>query len=282
MPLTASGELSIIASSDLGGLGSNKGSPIFYNWVLPQLAQVLLPGFALLGLLALKPNRCAAAWLIWLPLGCVLALTLVLSTFLPRGTSFFLDVIVALALGVAAVWLLANSLRRQHRFLTFLCVLLALAGFSALAAVATQGAGLLTMESLQVGTILAVGVLASAVALILAGLICRKRYRPLGLYLWVLLLLACFWVVTAAPFFVIAVVSSAGRIPWSEFIISVLALAVGNFALLLPFLILSSVNPFFRDRVKALLQVAPEVPPPVPVAGATLNCDLNTQLQNLS
>ena len=68
----------------------------------PALAPLLLPWLAMLGLLALKPNRCAAAWWIWLPLGCVIAFTLALLPVLPSGANFFLDVIAALAVGLAA------------------------------------------------------------------------------------------------------------------------------------------------------------------------------------
>jgi hypothetical protein len=268
VPFTAAGKLSIVASSDLGALGSKAGSPTVYNWVLPGVAPLLLPWLVILGLLALKPNRCAAAWLIWLPLGCVFALTLSPPAIFPPGTNFFLDVIAALAIGLAAVWLLSNYLRRQHRFATFLCVLLALAGFSVLAAVAKQGLNLLEIEPLQVGIVLAVGVLASAVALSLAGLICRRRYRPLGLYLWLLVLLVGVWLVIVMPFFLIALFSSGGNLPWSEFFFPVLAVAMVNFATLLPFLILSSASPFFRERLKALLNVKLETPPILSDAGS--------------
>ena len=261
MPLTAGGKLTLVASSNLGALGSRDGSPIAYNWVLPGIAPLLLPWLVILGLLALKPNRCAAAWLIWLPLGCVFVLTLAPPSFLPPGTNFFMDAIAALAIGLAAVWLLTTYLRRQNRFVTFLCVLLALAGFSVLTAVSRQGLCLLTVESLQIGIVLAVAVLASAAALILSGLICRGRYRPAGLYLWLLVLLAIIWLVIAMPFFVIAVMASSGGIPWNEFFIPVLAVATANYATLLPFLILSSASPLFRERLKALLHVKPEAPP---------------------
>jgi hypothetical protein len=270
VPLTAGGKLKIVASSDLGGLGAKDGSPVEYNWVLPGIAPLLLPWLVILALLTLKPNRCVAAWLIWLPLGCVIALTLAPPSFLPPGTNFFLDAIAALAIGFAAVWLLSTYLRRQNRLLTFLCVLLALAGFSVLTAVSRQGLSLLTVESLQIGIVLAVAVLASAAALILGGLICRDRYRPAGLYLWLLVLLAGVWLVIAAPCFVAALVGSGGGIAWSEFFIPVLAVATVNYATLLPFLILSSASPFFRERLKALLHVKPEAPPmmaPLPDAG---------------
>jgi hypothetical protein len=267
VPPTAGGKLTIVASSDLGTLGSRDGSPIAYNWVLPGIVPQLLPWLAILGLLTLKPNRCAGAWLIWLPLGCVIVFvfvfTLELLPILPAGTDFFLDVIAALAVGLAAVWLLSNYLRRQHRLLTFLCLLPALAGFSMLAAASRQGWSLLTIESLQVGIVLAVGVLASAAALSLGGLICRGRYRPLGLYLWLFILLAVVWLVMTAPFFLIALIASGGRIAWSEAFVSILAVVMINYATLLPFLILSSASPFFRERLKALLHVKPEAPPPL-------------------
>jgi hypothetical protein len=270
VPLTVAGALTIVASSDLGGLGAKDGSPVAYNWVLPGVTPFLLPWLIILALLILKPNRCAAAWLIWLPLGCVIAFTLAPPSFLPGETNFFLDAIAALAIGLAAVWLLANYLRRQNGFVTFLCVLSALAGFSLLAVVAKQGLSLLSLESLaetlQISIVLAVAVLASAAALSLSGLICRGRYRPLGLYLWLFLLLAVLWQLIALPFFLFALLASGGSIAWSEFFIPVLAVAAGNYLTLLPFIIFSSACPFFRERLKALLHVKPVVPP-LPDAG---------------
>ncbi len=261
MPLTAAGKLTVVASSDLGGLGSKEGTLVAYDWVLPGVAPLLLPWLIILGLLALRPNRCASAWLIWLPLACIYVLTLTPPPFLPEGTGFVLDGISALAVGLAAIWLLSDYLKRQHRLLTFLCVLFALAGFSLLAALAKLGVSLLSIESLQTGIVLAVGVLASAMALSLAGLICRGRQRPIGLYAWLFLLLAGIWLLIAAPFFVIALVAFSGGIRWSEFFIPVFAAATVNYMLLLPFLILSSASPFFRERLKALLNVKPSAPP---------------------
>ena len=89
MPLTAGGKLTIVASSDLGALGSKEGLPVTYNWVLPSVAPLLLPWLVILGLLALKPNRRAAAWLIWLPLGCVIAFTLAPPANPAIGNKFF-------------------------------------------------------------------------------------------------------------------------------------------------------------------------------------------------
>jgi hypothetical protein len=263
VPLTAGGPLKIVTSSDLGPLGFKDGSPVAFTWVLPSIAPLLLPWLVILGLLALKPNRRPAAWLIWLPLTAVMALTL-LPPIMPASASFLLDAIAALAFGLAAVWLLSNYLRRAHRLLTFFCVLPTLAAFSALAFVARQGGSWLEVETLQIGIFLALGALASTIALSLGGWICRSRYRPLGIYPWLFALLAMAWLLMSAPFFLFAVLASGGQIPWSEFFTPVLAVAAGNFVLLFPFLILSSSCAFFRERLKALLNVKLDIPPQLP------------------
>jgi hypothetical protein len=268
VPLSAGGKLTIVASSDLGGLGSKDGSPVIYNWVPPSLAPALLPWLAILALLALKPNRRAAAWLIWLPLGAVMALTRALPEILPSGSDYLPDAVAALAAGLAAVWLLSNKLPRPNRFVAFLCVLPVLAGFSGLALLSRQDWNF-EVEMLQAGLVLALGVLASAAALSLGGLVCRGRYRPVGLYAWLILLVAVIWPAIGAPFFLVAEMQSGGSIAWGEFFAPVLAVAAVHFATLLPFLILSSASPFYRERLKALLHVKAEAPPviaPLPEA----------------
>jgi hypothetical protein len=229
---------------------------------MPGFAPQLLPWLIILGLLALKTNRCAAAWLIWLPLGCVVVFTLA-PPLLPSGADIFLDVIVALAFGYAAIWLLAGQLRRQHGFLTFLCVLLALVVSSLLAFAFRLGADGAAMETLPIGILLAMGALVTSIALSLDGLICRHRYRPAGLYLWLFLLLLAIWLLIAAPFVLIAAIAYGEGNTWSELFIPVLSVAMFHFATLLPFLILSSASSFYRERLKSLLHVKPEVPPPL-------------------
>ena len=274
MPLTVGGNLKIVASANLGGLGARDGAPVEYDWVLPGFAPLLLPWLVTLGLLALKPNRRAAAWLIWLPLGCVAALT-ILPPEMPGGANFLLDAIAALAFGLAAVWLLSNYLRQSHRILTFFCVLFALAFFGGLAFVFRQGWSLLGRDTLESGVVLGMGTFASALALSLGGWICRNRFRPAGFYVWLLLAFLVVWLLVAAPFFIFAEISDGGRIPLSEFFTPVLAVAAGNFVLLLPFLILSSASAFYRERLKMLLNLKP-VAPPLLNAPAVAEANLKT------
>ena len=118
---------------------------------------------------------------------------------------------------------------------------------------------------------LAISVLVVALAIFLAGLACRGRYRPLGLYLWIFLSLLALWLVILAPFFAFAMIVSGGQLPWQEFFLMLLVLTAVSFGVLLPFLILSSANSLFRERLKLLLHTEREAPPPVlpPSSGAS-------------
>jgi hypothetical protein len=254
--------------ANLGGLGAKEGAPVGYHWTIPSIIPSLLPWLAVLLLLLVKSNRCGQAWWIWVPLGCVTAVEQLLQPafgFIPSETiGMFLDIVFSLAFGVAAVWLLAPQLARSHRLLTFLCIVPTLGVFSLFSFLVRQdwtveGASL----ALAMLVPLAIGVFVVAVAILLAGLACRGRYHPLRLYLWFFLSMLVLWLVIAAPFFLIALIVSGGRIAWSEFFIPVLAVATVNFATLLLFLILSSASPFFRERLKALLHVKSEAPPPL-------------------
>ena len=219
-----------------------------------------VPWLAILGLMALKPNRHAMAWLIWLPLGAVFAFSLAPSGFLSPDFNFLMDIAAALGFGLAAVWLLSNYLQQRYRILTFLCVGLAMAVFSGLAFISKAGLDL-TGDMFVAAIGLAIGIGAGSVALAVAGLICRRRYRPFGIYAWLLGLLAVIWVLIAAPIYIFETMGTGGTIDWREFFVPVLLAAVLQFAVLLPFLILSSATPFFRERFKGLLNFKPEAPP---------------------
>ena len=52
-------------------MGATEGLPTNCNWTTAGLVPQFLPWLAMLGLLALKPNRGWSAWWIWLPLACL-------------------------------------------------------------------------------------------------------------------------------------------------------------------------------------------------------------------
>ena len=246
----------------------------------------LLPWLAILALLALKPNRGWSAWWIWLPLAGLAAgwhcLELALPsshTGLPEGMlGVFLDVPIALALGLAALWLLASHLGRNHRFRTFLGTLAVLMVFIVFSFAATAGwslglepimglldprhcsatavAGEMALPFLVLPVLLALVV---AAAMALCGLACRWRQRKWWFGLWLFLSLPAVWIVLSAllhGWFA----GSPNGFPLIAFIMIGLFMAAVCFATMLPFLILSWSNALFRERLKALLHLKPQRP----------------------
>ena len=254
-----------MAYSELGGLGSKQGAPVVYDWVMPSVMPQVLPWLAILGLLMLKSNRCGSAWWIWVPLGLVGGMAsapTVLGLLLPSEFEDFMELFSALAFGVAAVWLLSGYLGWKHRMLAFLGILVAQGGFSVLAYVIRHGWEEVRSETLVLGIALSASALIMSAALTLAGWVCRGRYGWLRLSLWLVAALVVFWALVIVPFFVVAVISSGGNVPLLA-VFPALGAAVGiTFGALLPFLLLSFANGFYRERIKALLHLGGAPPPP--------------------
>jgi hypothetical protein len=271
----------VIASADLGGLGPKQGAPVVYDWVMPSLMPQVLPWLAILALLMLKPNRFASAWLVMVPCGCVAGLACAPQSWLELLPSaqfeIFLELIGALGFGLAALWLLSSYLRWKHRLLTFLGMLLAQAGFSLLAFAVRQGWEDAGLEALQVGIFLGASVLVISLALTLAGLVCRGRYGWLRLSLWMMAALVVVWLLVIGPFFIFAMISSGGNVPLVA-LFGIVGVAAGiTFGVLLPFLVLSFANGFYRERLKGLLHLGgaaspPMIAPPMPALATASGC----------
>jgi hypothetical protein len=266
-----------VAVSDLGGLGAREGSPAVYNWTLPNLLPVLLPWLFLLLLLLLKPNRCAQAWWIWVPVGCVAALGAALQSEMSFVPSSLLDIlggaVGAIGFGLAAVWLVSGYLGWKHRLLAWLGIWLTLGSVSLLALGIRQGLEGMGPEMVQGAILLLAGATVISVAITLAGLLCRGGYARFRLCGWLIAALLVVWLLVIGPFFIVAMMFSPGNVPVLALIGTVLSVAGISFGTVLPFLILSFANAFYRERLKALLHLGREAPPPViappvPVASA--------------
>jgi hypothetical protein len=262
------------------------GPPVACNWTAAGRLSPWLPWLAILALLALKPNRGWSAWWIWLPLvilaaarhGVQLALQNAPAD-LPEGTlGVCLDVPVSLAFGLAAVWLLAYRFG-AGRLGTFLGVFAVLAAFIVFGFSATAGWGLVRepimglLNPRQFAATAAGGELATpilvllmmlalvvAAALALCGLACRGRHRPFQLYLWLLLSVPAVGIAVPALLHYLCRMASPGSMDFPLFLVLGPLTTLVAVATLLPFLILSSVNPFYRERLKALLHVKAEAP----------------------
>jgi hypothetical protein len=275
----------------LGGLGATEGPSATCNWTTAGLVPQLLPWLAMLALLALKPNRGWSAWWIWLPLaslagGCH-CLKLAASRSAPNALAegalgLFLEVPVALALGLAALWLLAPYLDCRRRFRAFLGMLTVLTAFTVFSFAARVGWGLgvepiaslldprhcaatanLGVMALPFIVPLVLATLGLAAAMVLCGLACQGRHRPFGLYPRFFVSLLAVWVGMSALLYVFGRTAWPGGTAFAPFIPVGLFMTVVTFAIMLPFLILSSVSPFFRERLKSLLHLKPEAPPAI-------------------
>jgi hypothetical protein len=273
----------------LGGLGATDGPLTNCNWTTAGLVPQLLPCLAMLGLLALKPNRGWSAWWIWLPLACLaggcygLKLTSqgAPGSLVEGALRVFLEVPVALAVGLAALWLLAPYLDCRHRFRTFLGILSVLVAFTFFSFAARVGwdVGMEQIASLldprHCAATAYAGVMALpfvvplmlpipglAAAMMLCGLACRGRYRPFGLCLRLFASLLGVWLASSGLVFAVWRIALPGHVEYAPFLAVGLFMVVLTFALLLPFVVLSFANSLFRERLMSLLQLQREAPPP--------------------
>jgi hypothetical protein len=98
---------------------------------------------------------------------------------------------------------------------------------------------------------------------------CRGRYGWLRLSLWLIAALVVVWLLIIGPFLIIMLLVQGGNFPMSA-LFGFVGVTVGiTLGVLLPFLVLSYVNGFYRERLKGLLHLGgtaapPMITPPVP------------------
>lgn len=234
-----------------------------YTYVPPSMIPGLLPWIAILLMLMLRSNRRGSAWWIWVALGCGWGLQAGLAAV--AGERYLPTEILngpgkALVFGVAALWLLSSYLGWKHRFLTFLgaaFILVLMGSFVYAVTFETEG-----FEAVGLGVVVCVFALVIAVALSLAGLVSRRKYAPSRLFVWLLAWCVAIPSAVALPFFVIGRVTS-GPTPLLDFFGPVLAAAGICFMAVLPYLVLSFANAFYRERLQGLLHLETGGAPPV-------------------
>jgi hypothetical protein len=167
--------------------------------------------------------------------------------------------------GLAAMWLLMPFLESRYRIVAFFKALVVLAGFSLLAFVPTLLADTRGWIDLRpyLAALLALASLAATLALTFSGFSVRRRFGRIrflvSLAVWTVLA----WLVIAAPFAVFNLLG--GRPEWGEFVIAVLVISGILLALLLPLLLLSFFQSFYRARFAAWLNL----PQPETAAGTS-------------
>jgi hypothetical protein len=208
-------------------------------------------------LLALATNRTARAWWIWGPL-LLLALgenaLRPLLDFIPSSmVALFCLAFSSLAFGVAGVWLLAPHLIHRLRFVVYLKMLGVVGGISAVAYL-VRADWEAPAEAIGFVVFLGICVLIAVTGLALAGRLCRGRYRPVTLALWLASAVAVLWLLAASPFVVLAV-AAGNPGDWTELAQVILSFAALTCAVLLTFLVLAFANGFYRQRLITLLRL---------------------------
>jgi hypothetical protein len=220
---------------------------------LPQI----LPLLVLLLLFLPRQNRSVRALWIGVPVALILAVAAIVCA-MPGVESeppeAIFEMLATFAFELGAVWLLSPYLKRQGRFLTFLGMLVTMELVGALVFVAARSWSDGNVPIEMLGGMALCGLLLS-IAINLAGWSCRGRFARLRLSLWSFLWLVAGWL---ACLVVIALVEGPGTV--LEMALGLLMLSGVTYALLLPFLILSFTNGFYRQRLKEVLRLEDPAP----------------------
>jgi hypothetical protein len=230
--------------------------------VVNSARETLLSIVVLLPLFLFRPNRCSPAWWIWLALGSALGVALAVGFLFLDGAKDLVQAFCSLGVGLAATWLLSPYLVSRSRPGVALKTLPVLAGFSVLAFLPTllgQRADFFDFR-----TAFAVGLttagLVLTLALVLTGRTLRHRFGPVRLVLWAAVWLCLVWNIAVGP--LVLLITAQGHVDWGEYFVGMLILSGMSLGLLLPLLLLSIFQPFYRGRLLAFLNLPPGPPAP--------------------
>ncbi len=221
-----------------------------YVWAPPNSLPRLVPWAGLVCLLLLRKNRSPQAW--WVA-ALALALTLGLGVVGASITDSFAGVgvqtAIAVVFGLAAAWLLSPYFDEQIRFLAFLGTVAAVEIWGILVSLCRQEASTSDEWTRLLVSVALFGLVLSA-ALHLAGWSCRRRFAPVPFSLWLILWLGISWTLAFAG---LCLVLGSGPF-WQMAVAWTGAIAL-SFGALLPFLLLSFLNRFFRTRLQEMLRL---------------------------
>jgi len=234
------------------------------------IAAGLKPLFWLLVILTLflpRQNRTPEAWGLWLPvlMSALVATGLVCLTSDKEWA--LLQAACSFVVGLAAVWLLMPFLESRSRVVVFFKTLPVLAGFSFLAFLPTllaRHGGWLDFRPYLAG-LLALASLAATLALVFTGLCVRRRFGRVRCIVWLALWTVLAWTAIATPAAIIGAVN--GGNDWREGLLAILSLSAISLGLVLPLVVLSFFQSFYRDRFFGWLNLLQ----PDPAAGAAVS-----------
>jgi hypothetical protein len=254
VPFHLKGELNVVATADLHGLGADESKPATceVSHIIP-LKQAL-PWLLFAGLFWVQRSTCRSN--LWILVALASSQLMVWGAanglrFIPvQLVDVFGPVFQALAMGLAGTWLISTHLNHSTRWMAGLKMLVALAGIGLIAFAAS--ADLADPDSNLAGFVtLLVCSTVTALALTGTAWICRTRCP------WMKFLASFFLGCFLITFTVIYSMSGAAGAP-SAFTISLsvaASIATALLLLLLPFLTISSRQAELSERFKALFHL---------------------------
>ena len=165
------------------------------------------------------------------------------------------EVACSFVVGLAAVWLLMPFLESRYRILVFFKTLLVLAGFGLLAFLPTLLANRSSWLDFRpfLAGLLALASLAVTLALTFGSLAVRHRFGRFRLLLWLAVWMVVAWTAIATPFAVVALLK--GNMDWVPALLSILSISAISLGLVLPLVLLSFFQPFYRERFFGYLKI---------------------------
>ncbi len=281
--MTAFGELRIVASQDIGQLGSKEGDAVIYNWKwYYNVCRLLLWLVLILLLVFVKANRDPRAWLILIPLLIVNLFWSIFTRLVVPGsanTAMFSMIFHSYVIGIAALWLLGHKIGNRNRFVTFLlaAAIMAVAGLTGAISYSMADFSEQTVAVLMLLAVLAFTIL---LGFVLTGWRCRNRYSSVRFMLWLAfwLMLAC--VASMLAFYPIMLAIYQASIPIFTILLqlSIVGLVFGlcAYVIILPYMILAFRSSFFRRRFYGCFRL------PAMAKPSTDPSDIETAKQNLS
>jgi hypothetical protein len=260
--------LKIVPSADIGDLGPQQGTSVTYDWKWYYGAPTLALWLALIAAFAfIKANRNPQALLILVPLLIMNLFWLMFKKAMgfrsPDGGMVSV-IFHTLTVGITVLWLLAPKVANWNRLVILVLGFAVMAVFGIGAGVSHYGSLRLTEQSGGVAVLVAMLASAILLGLVLTAWQCRERYTRLRFLLYL-----GFWSVIAslASVLVVCLIVFAIERPGLsiaeaslELLVVGLVLGVCAYVIVLPYLILALVDPFFRQRFYACLRLRP-VPP---------------------
>jgi hypothetical protein len=224
----------------------------------------------LLPLFLFRPNRYSGAWWIWLPVIISVPAGITITCLMAGNERSVAEAVGSFIVGLAAMWLLMPLLESRYRIVTFMKALPVLVGFSLLAFVPTLLARHSDWLDLRpyLAALLALASLAVTLALTFGGLSVRRRFGRIRFLCWLVVWTLLAWTAIATPFVIVG--SLRGNVDWGESILALLVISGLTVALLLPLLLLSFFQPFYRARLFGFLKV----PQSGPSAGAAVPLEM--------